>query len=146
LDGNTQIYMLGDMIIKEQGDIPTNTLLVPKTSNKACSLLLEAIQVKELQGHYVALLEQEERDWVDNMINQNWFYFRKLAYLPPSSVIWKLPMEEEDFLRWKQEQNKFFLFFDGAMKGAQGWKAWEGSLLILKEMRKTLLHWDWEGL
>jgi hypothetical protein len=65
--------MSGDMASKEQGNIPTT-----RTANKAFSLLSEEIQVKGLQGHFVALLEQEEHAWVDRMINQIHFHLGSL--------------------------------------------------------------------
>jgi hypothetical protein len=91
-----EIWLARNKAIFQQSQI-----LVVNSTNKACNLVSEVIQVKGMQGHNVALLEKGECYWMDVLINQTSLFSKKVMLSPPFGAKWKILIEDEEFLRQK---------------------------------------------
>lgn len=114
-------FVLKNLACVKQSHIPTVTCPSPsRAANLACSLVVEVVQSNGLKCLAWSSMENEERAWVTNMLNQSQVLSTIHINKPIKAVVWKLRMGKEYFLSWRQNQGRSILFFDGASKDNPG--------------------------
>ena len=111
--------------------------MIGKTLSNMWGLTSKILNVKGPTRTDYSTLQQEEEDWLSKaIINNNGQKGNKKIN---SGNIWKIRLSEDELTNWRKNQNRYCLYFDGALKHNLG-KAGAGGIILDPDGKENVTY------